>query len=71
MGLIQDKITGKAIDTEQASTEPPNIINLMDALAASLERRNDGKHTAKKKQLASLRHVLHRNEKRRHRSRSG
>lgn len=49
MGLIQDKIAGKAIDTEQASTEPPNIINLMDALAASLEQRNDGKPTAKKK----------------------
>lgn len=49
MGLIQDKIAGKAIDTAQASTEPPNIINLMDALAASLEQRNDGKPTAKKK----------------------
>ena len=39
MGLIQDKIAGKQVTPEKHSPQPANVINLMDALAASLKAR--------------------------------
>ena len=39
MGLIQDKVAGKEITTEKPASQPSNVINLMDALAASLKAR--------------------------------
>ncbi|MBX9034821.1 Ku protein [Gordonibacter massiliensis (ex Traore et al. 2017)] len=39
MGLIQDKVAGKQIAAEKPAAQPANIINLMDALAASLKER--------------------------------
>lgn len=41
MGLIQDKIAGKQIVSSEPAAQPSNIINLMDALAASLKARED------------------------------
>lgn len=54
MGLIQDKIAGKQIVAERPAEQPANIINLMDALAASLKAQTgedgeDGKAPAPKK----------------------
>lgn len=39
MQLIQDKIAGKQIVAEDRQAQPSNIINLMDALSASLKAR--------------------------------
>ncbi|MBC2889522.1 Ku protein [Gordonibacter massiliensis (ex Traore et al. 2017)] len=39
MGLIQDKVAGKQIAAEKPAAQPANVINLMDALAASLKER--------------------------------
>ncbi|GAA6489001.1 MULTISPECIES: non-homologous end joining protein Ku [Gordonibacter] len=39
MGLIQDKIAGKQVTPEKPASQPANVINLMDALAASLKAR--------------------------------
>lgn len=48
MQLIQDKIAGKQIVAESQEAQPSNIINLMDALSASLKAR-DGKDGGPKK----------------------
>ena len=48
MQLIQDKIAGKQIVAESQEAQPSNIINLMDALSASLKAR-DGKDGVPKK----------------------
>ena len=48
MQLIQDKIAGKQIVAESQEAQPSNIINLMDALSASLKAR-DGKDGEPKK----------------------
>ena len=40
MQLIQDKIAGKQIVAESQEAQPSNIINLMDALSASLKARD-------------------------------
>ena len=48
MQLIQDKIAGKQIVAESQEAQPSNIINLMDALSASLKAR-DGKDGESKK----------------------
>ena len=48
MKLIQDKIAGKQIVAESQEAQPSNIINLMDALSASLKAR-DGKDGESKK----------------------
>ena len=42
MDLIQSKIAGKAVVTERAAERPNNIIDLMDALSASLKEQEDG-----------------------------
>lgn len=47
MGLIQDKIAGKQIVAAQPSAQPSNVIDLMDALAASLKART-GENPEKK-----------------------
>lgn len=39
MQLIQDKIAGKQVVAESHEAQPANIINLMDALSASLRAR--------------------------------
>ncbi|MCC2782224.1 hypothetical protein LK518_22820, partial [Parabacteroides distasonis] len=39
MELIQDKIAGKQIVAAEQHERPSNIINLMDALSASLKAR--------------------------------
>ena len=39
MGLIQDKIAGKQVTPKKPASQPANVINLMDALAASLKAR--------------------------------
>lgn len=39
MQLIQDKIAGKEVVAESHEAQPANIINLMDALSASLKAR--------------------------------
>lgn len=39
MQLIQDKIAGKEVVAESHEAQPTNIINLMDALSASLKAR--------------------------------
>lgn len=39
MGLIQDKVAGKQVTAEKPAAQPSNVINLMDALAASLKER--------------------------------
>lgn len=41
MDLIQNKVAGKQIVAEKPSAQPANVINLMDALAASLKARED------------------------------
>lgn len=43
MELIQDKIAGKEIVAEVRSEQPSNVIDLMDALSASLKAREDEK----------------------------
>lgn len=43
MELIQDKIAGKEIVAEKRSEQPSNVIDLMDALSASLKAREDEK----------------------------
>ena len=48
MQLIHDKIAGKQIVAESQEAQPSNIINLMDALSASLKAR-DGKDGGPKK----------------------
>ena len=42
MDLIQSKIAGKAVVTERPAERPNNIIDLMDALSASLKEQEDG-----------------------------
>lgn len=41
MDLIQNKVAGKEIVAEQPAAQPSNVINLMDALAASLKAREE------------------------------
>lgn len=49
MALIESKIAGKQVKAEKPESQPSNIINLMDALAASLKQRegNESKAEAK------------------------
>lgn len=46
MELIQNKIAGKETTVEQPAQQPSNIINLMDALAASLKEREGEAHSS-------------------------
>ncbi|BAK44546.1 Ku protein [Eggerthella sp. YY7918] len=46
MELIQNKIAGKETTVEQPAQQPSNIINLMDALAASLKEREGETHSS-------------------------
>lgn len=48
MDLIQSKIAGKAVVTERAAERPNNIIDLMDALTASLKQQEGGSEGAAK-----------------------
>lgn len=45
MQLIQDKIAGKQIVAENQQAQPSNIINLMDALSASLKARENAEES--------------------------
>lgn len=47
MALIESKVAGKQVRTEQPESRPSNVINLMDALAASLKQRDGGSAEAK------------------------
>lgn len=48
MELIQDKIAGKQIVAAEQHEQPSNIINLMDALSASLKAREEDEDEPKK-----------------------
>lgn len=48
MELIQDKIAGKQIVAAEQHEQPSNIINLMDALSASLKAREEDEGKPKK-----------------------
>lgn len=48
MELIQDKIAGKQIVAAEQHERPSNIINLMDALSASLKAREEDEDKPKK-----------------------
>lgn len=48
MELIQDKIAGKQIVAAEQHEQPSNIINLMDALSASLKAREEDEDKPKK-----------------------
>ena len=48
MELIQDKIAGKQIVAAEHHEQPSNIINLMDALSASLKAREEDEGKPKK-----------------------
>ena len=48
MDLIQSKIAGKAVVTERPAERPNNIIDLMDALSASLKEQEGEKDAAAK-----------------------
>ena len=48
MDLIQSKIAGKAVVTERPAERPSNIIDLMDALSASLKEQEGEKDAAAK-----------------------
>ena len=43
MALIQDKVAGKQIVAEERAGQPSNVIDLMDALSASLKQREESK----------------------------
>lgn len=47
MDLIQQKIAGKQVVAEKPAEQPSNIINLMDALSASLKAREDAEGSAR------------------------
>lgn len=49
MALIESKVAGKQVRTEQPESQPSNIINLMDALSASLKQREGGEPKSEEK----------------------
>ena len=62
--LVRRKASGKAIKVAERETKPDNVVNLMDALKASLK----GEAAAKRPATASIRTPAHRAAKKAHRS---
>ena len=54
MQLIQDKIAGKQIVAESQEAQPSNIINLMDALSASLKAREEARSSEENRAQAGV-----------------